>query len=71
MCLYKSPLTWVKISVSCLCAFPLDKHLDIHLQKGSVFCIWIRSSNLSAVKDLGVGSGVSMMSDVTSCCAVD
>ena len=60
MCLYKSPLMWVKRSISCLGAFPLDKHLEICLQKGSVFCIWRRASNLSAVKDLGVGSDVGM-----------
>ena len=61
---------WVKSSVSCLGAFPLDKHLEIPLQKGSSFCIWRRASNLSTVKDLGVGSGVGMMSGVTSCYAV-
>ena len=71
MYLYKSHLTWVKSSVSCLGAFPLDKCLDIHLQKESGFCIWRRASNLFAVKDLGVGSGVCIMSGVTSCCAVD
>ena len=71
MCLYKSPLTWVKSSISCLGAFPLDNCLDIHLEKGSVFCIWRRASNQSTVKDLGVGSGVGVMSGVTSCCAVD
>ena len=60
-----------KKSVSCLGAFPLDKHLEISLQKGSIFCIWRRASNLSAVKDLGVGSDVGVMSDVTCCCAVD
>ena len=62
---------WVKSSVSCLGAFPLDKHLEIHLQKGSVFCIWRRASNLSAVQDLDVESGVGMMSGITSCHAVD
>ena len=39
-----------KRSVLCLGAFPLDKHLEICLQKGSVFHIWRRASNLSAVK---------------------
>ena len=28
---------WVKSSVSCLGAFPLDKHLEICLQKGSFY----------------------------------
>ena len=62
---------WVKSSVACLGAFPLDKHLEIHLQKGSVFCIWRRAANLSAVKHLGVGSGVGVMSGVTSCHVVE
>ena len=50
---------------------PLDRPLEICLQKESVFCIWRRASNQSAVKDLGVGSGVDVMSGITSCCAVD
>ena len=62
---------WVKSSVSCLGAFPLDNHLEIHLQKGPVFSIWRRASNLSAVRDLGVGSGVEMMSGVIRGCAVE
>ena len=56
----------VNSSVSYLGAFPLDKHLEICLQKGLIFFIWRRASNLSAVKDLGVGSGVDMMPGVTS-----
>ena len=71
ICLYRSPLTWVKSSVSCIDAFPLDNHLVIHFQKGSVFCIWRRASNLSAVRDLGVGSGVDTMSGVILGCAVE
>ena len=71
ICLYKSPLTWVKSSASCLGAFPFDKHLEICLQKGSVFSIWRRAPNLSAVKDLDVGCDVGVMSGVTCCCAVD
>ena len=62
---------WVKSSVSCLGAFPLDKCLEIHLQKGSVFCIWRWTSNLSAVRDLGIGSGVDAMSGVTPCCVLE
>ena len=58
---------WVKSSVSCLGAFALDNHL----KKGSVFCIRRRVSNLSAVTDLGVGSGVDMMSGVTLGSAVE
>ena len=57
---------WVKSYVSCLGVFALDKHLEIHLQKGLVFCIWRRASNLSAVRDLGVGSGVRC--DTWLCC---
>ena len=71
MCLYKSPLPWVKRSVLCLGAFPLDKHLEIQLQQGSVSCIWRRAFNLSAVKDLGVRSDVGVMSGVTCCCAMN
>ena len=55
---------WVNNSVSCFGAFPLDNHFEIHLQKGSVFCIWRRASNLFTVKDFGVGSGVDTMSSV-------
>ena len=51
-------------SVSCLGAFPLDNDLEIHLQKGFIFCIWRRASNMSAVKDFGVRSGVDMISIV-------
>ena len=42
------------MSVSCCDAFPLNNHLDMHLQNGSVFCIWSRASSLSAVRVLGV-----------------
>ena len=62
---------WVKSSVSCLGAFPLDKHLETCLQKGSVFCIWRRASNLSAIRDLGVGSGVDAPSGATLGCVVE
>ena len=62
---------WVNSSISCLGAFPLDKHLEIHLQKGSVFCIWRSASNLSVVKDFGVGSGVDVVSGVILGCAVE
>ena len=62
---------WVKSSVSCLGAFPLDEHLEIHLQKGSVFCIWRRTFNLSAVRDFGVGSGDDTMSGVILGCGAE
>ena len=64
-------MTWMKSSVSCLGTFPLDNHLEICLQKGSVFCNWRRVSNLSAVRDLGVRSGVDSMSGVILGCAVE
>ena len=70
-CLYSRPLTWVKTSVSCCSAFPLDEHLEICLQKESVFCIWRRASNLSTVSDLGVGFGTGETSGVILGCAVD
>ena len=71
MCLYSSPLVWVKKSVSCWGAFPLDKHLEICLQKGPVFCIWRRASNLSAVRDLGVVCGTGETSGIILGCTVD
>ena len=43
------------MSVSCCGAFPLNNHLDMCLQNGSLFCIWSRASSLSAVRVLGVG----------------
>ena len=43
------------MSVLCCGAFPLNSHLDMHLQNGLVFCIWSRASSLSAVRVLGVG----------------
>ena len=52
--------------VSCCGAFPLNNHLDMHLQNGSVFCTWSRASNLSAVKVLGVGLVTGEMSGVIS-----
>ena len=70
MCLFSSPLMWVKRPVSCWGAFPFDKCLDIHLQKGSVFCIWRRASNLSAVGDLGIGVGTGETSGVILGCVV-
>ena len=80
MCLYKNPLIWVKRSVSCCGALPFDKPFDMHLQSGSVFCIWRRASNLSTVRVLGVGvvsgetSGVVFSSVVelfdVDCCLV-
>ena len=36
-------------------AFPLNNHLDIHLQNGSAFYIWRRASSLSAVRVWGIG----------------
>ena len=54
------------MSVLCCGAFPFNNHLDICLLNGSVFCIWIRASNLSAVRDLGVGLVTGEMSGVIS-----
>ena len=54
MCVYSYPFTLVKTSVSCCSALPLNKHLEIHLQNGSVLCILSNASNLSAVRGLGV-----------------
>ena len=51
--------------------FPLDKHLEICLQKGLVFCMWRRASNLSAVRDLGVWFGTGETPGVILGCAVE
>ena len=59
------------MSVSCCGAFPLNNHLDMHLQNGSVFCIWSRASSLSAVRVLGVGLVTGEMSGVISCGTVE
>ena len=44
-CLYSNPLTCVKVvwfmDVELL---PFNRHLEMHLQKGSVHCIWSRAS---------------------------
>ena len=60
----------MKRSVSCCGAFPFDSHLDILLQKGSVFCVCRRACNLSAVRDFGVGSFASDTSGIISGCKV-
>ena len=71
MCLYNKPLTCVKKLVSCCGAFPFHSHLDILLQKRSVFCICRRVCSLSAVRDFGVGSFASDTLGVISGCEVD
>ena len=55
MCLYNSPLMWVKVSNSCCGALSFNSHLDMHLQNRSVLCICSNASNLSAVSGFGVG----------------
>ena len=70
-CLYSKPLTYVKRSVSYCSAFLLDKHLEILLQKGSVFCICRRACNLLAVRVFSVGSLASESSGVISGCEVE
>ena len=61
----------MKSSISCLGTFALDKHLEICLQKRSVFCIWRKASSLCAVIDLGIGSGVDVISGVILGCHVE
>ena len=53
ICLYNNPLTCVNKSASCYGALPFDNHLEMHLQNGSVLCIWSRASCLSAVRSFG------------------
>ena len=71
MHLYNKPLTCVKRSVSCCGAFLFDKHFDILLQKGSVFCICRRACNLSAVREFGVGSFASETFGIIFGCEVE
>ena len=56
MCLYSSPFTCVNRSALCFGALPFDNLLEMHLQNGSIFCIWHRASSLSSVKGFGVTS---------------
>ena len=56
--LYNNPLTCVNKSASCCGALPFDNHFEIHLQNGSVPCIWSRALCLSAVKGFSVKSGL-------------
>ena len=44
----------------------MSNHLDMHLNNGSIFCIWSRASSLSAVRVLGVGLVTGEMSGVIS-----
>ena len=52
----------MKRSASFFGTFPFDGHFEIHLQKGSVFCICISVSNHSADKDFGVVFSASVTS---------
>ena len=61
----------MKRSVLCLGALPLERHLDIHLQNGSVFCICRSFCSLSSVRDFGVGSVAFVTSGETSDCRCD
>ena len=70
ICLYMIALAWVKSSVSCLGAFLLDNHLEICLQKGSYFAFG-EGLLTCLLLDLGIRSGVDMMSGVILACAVE
>ena len=58
MCLYSSPFTCVNRLALCFGALPFNNHLEIHLQNGSVFCIWSRALCLSSVRGFSVTSWV-------------
>ena len=58
MCLYNNPLMCVNKSASCCDALPFDNCFEIHLQNGSILCICSRALCVSAVKILGVISGL-------------
>ena len=57
ICLYKSPLTWVKVANSWWGALPFSNLLEMHLQNGSVLCICSKASRCSAVNGFGVVVG--------------
>ena len=57
MCFYRSPFTWVKVWNSWWGALPFSNFLEMHLQNGSVLCIWSKASRWSAVIGFGVVVG--------------
>ena len=57
MCLYRRPLTGVKVSTSWWGALPFSNLLEMCLQNGSVLCIWSKASRQSAVSGFGVVVG--------------
>ena len=71
ICLYKSPLTWVKVSNSWWGALPFNNLLEMHLQKGSVFCICSKASKHSDVSGFGVVVGPWEMWGVVSGCGIE
>ena len=58
MCLCSSPLTCLNRLALCFGALPFDNCLEMHLQNGSVLCIWSRASCLSSVRGFSVISWV-------------
>ena len=67
-CLYSNPFMCVKKLALCFGALPFDNHLEMHLQNGSIFCIWSRASCLSAFRGVALISWVVstvVMSSVT------
>ena len=54
MCLYSNPLTCVNKLSLCFGSLPFNNHLEMHLQNGSIFCIWSRALCLLAVRAFGV-----------------
>ena len=54
-----------------LMCFPISYMLRYPFAEGFFFLLWMRASNLSTVRDLGVGSGTVETSDVTVSCAVE
>ena len=59
-CLYNNALMCRKRSASCFGAFPFDRCLEMHLENGSVLCIYSRAYNLSSVSSFGMVSGLSV-----------
>ena len=60
-CLYSNPLICRKRSALCFGALPFDRHLEMHLQNGSVLYICSSTCNLSLVRGFSMASGVSVM----------
>ena len=65
-CLWSNPFTCKKRLALCMGTFWFDSHLEMHLQNGSVLCIFSSACNLFMVSSFGVVLGVPVTSGVTA-----